>query len=175
MLRIGRFVAIGDDRLSPRTISIRTLMSRGVGTRIRIVGLGHTLAPVWAVGGSAAGVGSSVGIVSRACRGSSVRSVDSFSCSVSAGICIIVRTYAVSGSVRMIDGVSTHRITVVGRIVIAGAAGEDRSNGGASYERSQISRGVARLNSPLGGGGLGHIGDVVNRRAGRNRVDFFRN
>src|SRR5437879_9950995 len=32
----------------------------------------------------------------------------------------------------------------------------------------------ARLKSALGGGGLGDIGDVVNRRAGRNRVDFFR-
>src|SRR5260370_42220232 len=166
---------MGDDRLSPRTISIRTLMSRGVGTRIRIVGLGHTLAPVWAVGGSAAGVGSSVRIVSRACRGASVRSVDAFSCSVSASVCIIVRTDTVRGSIRTIDRVSTNGIAIVRWIVIAGAAGEDRSNGGASYERSQISRGVARLESALGGGGLGHIGDVVNRRAGRNRVDLFRN
>src|SRR5439155_11227810 len=175
MLGVGGFVTIGYDRLSPRTVSVRTLFSRSIGPGVRIICLRHAPAPVWAVGGSAAGVGSSVGIVSRAGRGSSVRSVDSFSCSVSAGICIIVRTYAVSGSIRMIDGVSTHRITVVGRIVIAAAAGEDRSNGGASDESPQVSRGVARLNNPLGCSGLGHIRDIVNRRAGRNRVNLFRN
>src|SRR2546430_16684673 len=107
MLGVGGFVAIGDDRLSPRTISIRTLMSRGVGTRIRIVGLGHTLAPVWAVGGSAAGVGSRVGIVNRACPGSSVRAGVSFSGSGTPGVWILVLTYAVSRGRRMIGGVST--------------------------------------------------------------------
>src|SRR5438477_5545101 len=175
MLRVGGFVTIGYNRLPPRTVSVRTLFSPSISPGVGIICLRHAPAPVRTVCGSTSGVCPSVRIVGSTGRGSSVRAVNSFSCSVSAGICIIVRTYAVSGSIRMIDGVSTHRITVVGRIVIAGAAGEDRSNGGASYERSQISRGVARLESALGGGGLGHIGDVVNRRAGRNRVDFFRN
>src|SRR5207248_9304945 len=108
-------------------------------------------------------------------RGAAIRSVDALCRSVGAGICIIISTYAVRGSIRTIDGVFTHRITVVGRIVIAGAAGEDRSNGGASNESPQVSSCVARLNSPLGCSGLGHIRDIVNGRAGGNRVNLLRN
>jgi hypothetical protein len=63
----------------------------------------------------------------------------------------------------MIDRISTNGITIVRSIVIASAAGQDRSNGGAGYESSQISRGVTRLDSTLGSSGLGNIGDVVNR------------
>src|SRR4029077_15791518 len=107
--------------------------------------------------------------------GPSVRAVNPAGNSVGATICIIVRTYTIRGSIRKIDGVSPHRITVVRRIVITGAAGEDRSNSGASDESPQVSRGVARLNSPLGCSGLGHVRDIVNGRAWRNRVNLFRN
>src|SRR5438105_1222328 len=175
MLGIGGFVTIGYDRLPPRTVSVRTLFSRRIGTGVGIICLSPTPASVRTIRGSTSGVCPSVRIVGSTGRGPSVRAVNPAGDSVGATICIIVRTYAVRGSIRTIDGVSTSGITVVGRIVIAGAAGEDRANGGASYERSQVSRGVARLKSALGGGGLGDIGDVVNRRAGRNRVDFFRN
>src|SRR6478735_5309929 len=167
MLRVSGFVTIGDDGLPPGTVGVRTLFSGSIGTGIRIICLGDTPASVRTVGGSAARVRPGVRIVGSTGRSPAVRAVNPAGNSVGAAICIIVRTYTVRGSIRTVDGVSTHRITIIRRIVITGAAGEDRSNGGSSYERSQISRGVARLESALGSGGLGHIGDVVNRRAGR--------
>src|SRR6476646_2858537 len=73
----------------------------------------------------------------------------------------------------MINGVSPNRITIIGRIVVSGPVGKDRSDGRASDESSQISRGVARLDSPLRSRGMGHIGDVINRRVGWNRVNLL--
>src|SRR5881227_2099232 len=173
MLGVGGFVTIGYDRLPPRTVGVRTLFSRSISTGVGIICLSHTPASVRTIRGGTSGVCPSIRIVGSTGRGPSVRAVNPAGRSVGAAICIIVRTYTVRGSIRTIDGVSTHRITVVGRIVIAGAAGEDRSNGGASDESPQVSRSVARLNSPLGCSGLGHIRDIVNRRTGRNRVNLF--
>src|SRR5438105_11221364 len=173
MLRVGRPVTIGYDRLAPGTVSVRTLSSRSIGARVRIIRLADTPTSVRTVGRSTAGVCPSVRIVGSAGGGPSIRPVNPASGSVGAAVCIIVRTYAIGAWVRAIDGVSTNRITIVRWIVIAGAAGQDRANGGASDESSQISCGVARLDSSLGSSGLGNIGDVVNRRAGRNSIDLF--
>src|SRR4029077_9039278 len=175
MLGVGRLVAIGYDGLPPRTVGVRTLFSGSIGTGIRIKCLGDTPAPVRTVGGSTACVRPGVRIVGGAGRSPAVRAVNPAGDSVGPTICIIVRTYTVRGSIRTIDGVSTHRITIVRRIVITSATGEDRSNSGASDESPQVSRGVARLNSPLGCSGLGHIRDIVNGRAWRNRVNLCRN
>src|SRR5882757_2035573 len=174
MLGVGGFVAIGYDRLPPRTVGVRTLVSRSIGTGVGIICVGHTLAPVGTVSGRTASVGPGVRIVGSTGRGPSVRTVNPVGNSVGAGVCIIVSTYSISTRVRTIDGVSANGITIVRPIVIAGAAGKDRSNGGASDKSSKVSRSVARLDSPLGSSGLSHVGNVVNRRAGRNRIDLFR-
>src|SRR5881227_3965134 len=121
MLGVGGFVTIGYDRLPPRTVGVRTLFSRSIGTGVRIICLGHTPASVRTIRGSTSGVRPSVRIVGRTGRGPSVR----------AAISIIVRTDTVGGSIRTIDGVSTNRVTIVRWIVVAGAAGQDRANGGA--------------------------------------------
>src|SRR5438105_5070893 len=145
MLGIGGFVTIGYDRLPPRTVSVRTLFSRRIGTGVGIICLSPTPASVRTIRGSTSGVCPSVRIVGSTGRGPSVRAVNPAGNSVGAAICIIVRTYTVRGSIRTIDGISANGITIVRSIIIAGAAGQDRSNGDAGYESSQISRGVARL------------------------------
>src|SRR5438874_8624978 len=175
MLRVGGFVTIGYDRLPPRTVSVRTLFSRSIGTGVGIICLSHTPASVRTIRGGTSGVCPSVRIVGGTGRGPSVRVVNPACNSVGAAICIIVRTDTVGGSIRTIDGVSTNRVTIVRWIVVAGAAGQDRANGGASYESSQIPRGVARLNGAFGIRCLSNVSDVVNRRARRNRVDLFGN
>src|SRR6266536_3155197 len=164
MLGVGGFVTIGYDRLPPRTVGVRTLFSRSIGTGVGIICLSHTPASVRTIGGSTSGVCPSVRIVGSTGRGRSVGAV----------ICIIVRTDTVGGSIRTIDGVSTNRVTIVRWIVITSAAGQDRSNGGASYESSQISRGVTRLDGTFRSRCLSNVGYIVNRRAGRNRIDLFR-
>src|SRR5438105_5608526 len=150
MLGIGGFVTIGYDRLPPRTVSVRTLFSRSIGTGVGIICLGHTPASVRPVRGSASGVCASVRIIGSTGRGPSVRAVNPAGRSVGAAICIIVRTYTVGGSIRTIDGISTNRVTIIRWIVITSAAGQDRSNGGTSYESSQITGGRARLNAAFG-------------------------
>src|SRR5437868_13297577 len=174
MLRVGGFVTIGYNRLPPRTVSVRTLFSRSISPGVGIICLRHAPAPVRTVCGSTSGVCPSVRIVGSTGCGSSVRAVNPACNSVGAAICIIVRTDTVRGSIRTIDGVSTNRVTIVRWIVVAGAAGQDRANGGASYESSQIPRSIARLYSPLGSSGLGNVGYIVNRRVWRNRGDLFR-
>src|SRR5437764_5828491 len=150
MLRVGGFVTIGYDRLPPRTVSVRTLFSRSIGTGVGIICLSPTPAPVRTIRGSTSGVCPSVRIVGSTGCGSSVRAVNPAYNSVGAAICIIVRTDTVRGSIRTIDGVSANRVTIVRSIVVAGAAGQDRANGGASYESSQITGGIARLNAAFG-------------------------
>src|SRR5881392_1147623 len=174
MLRVGGFVTIGYDRLPPRTVSVRTLFSRSIGTGIGIICLSRTPASVRTIRGSTSGVCPSVRIVGSTGRGPSVRAVNPAGRSVGAAICIIVRTYTVRGSIWTIDGVSTNRVTIVRWIVVAGAAGQDRANGGASDESSQIPRSVTRLNGAFGSRCLSNVSDIVNRRAGRNRVNLFR-
>src|SRR5438552_6493748 len=174
MLRVGGFVTIGYDRLPPRTVSVRTLFSRSIGTGVGIICLSHTPASVRTIGGSTSGVCPSVRIVGGTGRGPSVRAVNPAGRSAGAAICIIVRTDTVGGSIRTIDGVSANRIAIVRWIVIAGATSQYRSNGRADDESSQIPRSIARLYSPLGSSGLGNVGYIVNRRAWRNRVDLFR-
>src|SRR5438874_10716523 len=174
MLGVGGFVTIGYDRLPPRTVSVRTLFSRSIGTGVRIICLGHTPASVRTIRGSTSGVCPSVRIVGSTGRGPSVRAVNPAGRSVGAAICIIVRTDTVGGSIRTIDGVSTSRVTIVRWIVVAGAAGQYRANGGASDESSQISRGVARLDGTFRSRCLSNVGYIVNRRAWRDRVNLFR-
>src|SRR5438093_3494661 len=174
MLGVGGFVTIGYDRLPPRTVSVRTLFSRSVGTGVGIICLGHTPASVRTIRGSTSGVRPSVRIVGSTGRGPSVRAVNPAGRSVGAAICIIVRTDTVGGSIRTIDGVSTSRVTIVRWIVVAGAAGQYRGNGAASDESSQISRGVARLDGTFRSRCLSNVGYIVNRRAWRDRVNLFR-
>src|SRR6266536_5137473 len=174
MLGVGGFVTIGYDRLPPRTVCVRTLFSRRIGTGVRIICLRDTPDAVQNVGGSTAGIGPGVRIVGSTGRGPSVRAVDPAGRSVGAAICIIVRTDTVGGSIRTIDGVSTNRVSIIRWIVITSAAGQDRSNGGASYESSQISRGVTRLDGTFRSRCLSNVGYIVNRRAWRNRIDLFR-
>src|SRR5947207_7503882 len=113
MLRVGRFVAIGYDRLSPRTVSIRTLVSRSRGAGVGIICVGYTLASIGTIGRSTAGVGPGIRIVGSAGRSPSVRAVNPAGDSVGAAICIVIRTYTVRGSIRMIDRISTDGITIV--------------------------------------------------------------
>src|SRR5947208_10305032 len=174
MLGVGGFVTIGYDRLPPRTVSVRTLFSRSVGTGVGIICLGHTPASVRTIRGGTSGVCSSVRIVGGTGRGPSVRAVNPAGRSVGAAICIIVRTYTVRGSIRTIDGVSTNRVSIIRWIVITSAAGQDRANGGASYESSQISRGVTRLDGTFRSRCLSNVSYIVNRRAWRDRVNLFR-
>jgi hypothetical protein len=139
------------------------LTSRCVGAGVGIIRLAGTPAPVGAVGRSTAGVRPGVRIVGSTGGGPRIRAVNSARNSVGAAICIVVRTYAVGNRVGAIDRISTNRIAIVRRVVITGAAGQDRSRSRARDERSEVSRGVARLDGTFGTRALGNIGYIINR------------
>src|SRR5439155_12660827 len=63
----------------------------------------------------------------------------------------------------------------VWRPPVSAPAGNDRSGSGAKDKRAQVPRCVARLNSTVWIRALCYVGDVVNRRARRNRVNLLRN
>ena len=168
MLGVRRIAVLADHRLSPRSIGIRALTSRAVGPGVRVVGLTNAAAAVRGGRRRSARVGSGVRVVGRSPVRAAVRSVGRASVAVSSGVGVV-------GVVAVGRGVGVVKSAVhIGRIVIAGAAGHDGSHRGAHDEHSHVSRGVAGRDVAVGGRHLGHVGDVVDRRTGRNGVDDLR-
>src|SRR4029077_8192042 len=74
----------------------------------------------------------------------------------------------------MVNGVSTHWISEMGRVVKAGATGDDGSDSRACDECAEIPCRVAGFNVAIGICDLTYVGHVVHGGAGRDRINYLR-
>ena len=93
---------------------------------------------------------------------------------VAPGRGVVVSRRSVRRRVRVIDRVGVmRRVIVIRRIVIPGAVDDRGPDRDSHHEHPGISRGVAVGHRGRGRAVDLHVGDVVHRRAGRNRVDHL--
>src|SRR5215469_4008224 len=179
VLGVGGLIAVLDVGLAPLRGGTRALMCSAIGSGVGVVGLPGALMTIGSRNGGAFLIRAGVRIIRSCVSLGAVRTIGGRGNAICTGAGVVVRsavgTVAVRSGVRMIDGIAVRRITDVRGIVVTGAAANDRADSSTHDESAEIASGITGLNVAVGGGGLHHVGNVVDRRAWRDGVDDLRN